>query len=141
MGIDNAEVSLTATLRAGYLDLRKGCLTRILFMNDAPGQESQALAEQRQLRDYRWDWPGEAEMMIGLLRLSCIETYVKSAIRERVPGDLLEAGAWRGGATIYPGRSTHRQPCGAGASMGTTTSPLYKAPRGILTTSSPRMGS
>ena len=102
VGSDGAEVTdLTETLRTGYLDLLKGCLTRMLFMNDAPGRDTQALAEQRHLRETGWDWPGEAETMIGLLRLNCIEMCVRSAIRDSVPGDLLEAGVWRGGATIY----------------------------------------
>jgi O-methyltransferase len=88
-------------LRAGYLDLLKLCLTRILFMNDAPGRDKEALAEQRNLREAGWDWPGEAETMIGMLRLNNIEHCVKTVVRENIPGDLLEAGVWRGGAAIY----------------------------------------
>ncbi|HEV3282084.1 MAG TPA: TylF/MycF/NovP-related O-methyltransferase, partial [Acidimicrobiales bacterium] len=69
--------------------------------NDAPGRDTEALAEQRALRESGWDWPGEAETMIGLLRLNCIEECVTSVVRRGVPGDLLEAGVWRGGAAIY----------------------------------------
>jgi hypothetical protein len=97
----NVSVDLEETIRTGYLELLKGCLTRLLFMNDAPGRDTEALAEQRSLRESGWDWPGEAETMIGLLRLNCIEECVKSVVRHGVPGDLLEAGVWRGGAVIY----------------------------------------
>lgn len=92
---------LEETLRASYLDLLKGCLTRLLFMNDAPGRDNEALAEQRRIRESGLDWPGQAETMIGLVRLDCIQACVEKAIREGVPGDLLEAGVWRGGAAIF----------------------------------------
>ena len=46
------------------------------------------------------DWPAEAETMIGLKRLDNIHECVTDVLRRGVPGDLLEAGAWRGGATI-----------------------------------------
>jgi O-methyltransferase len=98
---DHGPDDLEETLRAGYLDLLKGCLTRLLFMNDGPDRDNEALAEQRKLRESGWDWPGEAETMIGLVRLNCIEACVTAAVREGVPGDLLEAGVWRGGAAIF----------------------------------------
>jgi O-methyltransferase len=98
---DHGPNDLEETLRTGYLDLLKGCLTRLLFMNDGPDRDNEALAEQRKLRESGWDWPGEAETMIGLIRLNCIEACVTTAIREGVPGDLLEAGVWRGGAAIF----------------------------------------
>jgi O-methyltransferase len=92
---------LEGKLRAGYLNLLKGCLTRMLFMNDAPGRDKESLSEQRALRESGWDWPGEAETMIGMIRLNCIEECVATAVHDGVPGDLLEAGVWRGGAAIY----------------------------------------
>ncbi len=101
METDVVGPELEETLRAGYLNLLKGCLTRLLFMNDAPGRDNEALAEQRTLRESGWDWPGEAETMIGMVRLDNIRECVEAVIREGVPGDLLEAGVWRGGAAIY----------------------------------------
>jgi macrocin-O-methyltransferase TylF-like protien len=83
-----------------YLDLLKACLTRVLFMNDAPGRDLQELARDREIRELGWDWPDDGETMIGIPRLSCIQECVETVIREDVPGDLLEAGVWRGGAVI-----------------------------------------
>jgi O-methyltransferase len=83
-----------------YLDLLKSCLTRVLFMNDAPGREESALSKDRELRELGWDWPDEAETMIGMVRLNCIQECLETALRDEVPGDLLEAGVWRGGAVI-----------------------------------------
>jgi O-methyltransferase len=47
------------------------------------------------------DWPADAETMIGLRRLNNIQYCVEDVLRSRVPGDLIETGVWRGGATIF----------------------------------------
>lgn len=47
------------------------------------------------------DWPADAETMIGMKRLANVRACVESVIADGVPGDLIETGAWRGGATIY----------------------------------------
>ncbi|MGH3452696.1 MAG: TylF/MycF family methyltransferase [Haloechinothrix sp.] len=47
------------------------------------------------------DWPADAETMIGLRRLQNIRRCVESVLENDVAGDLIETGAWRGGATIY----------------------------------------
>lgn len=46
-------------------------------------------------------WPGTAETMIGLRRLENFGECVESALRDAVPGDVIETGVWRGGALIY----------------------------------------
>jgi O-methyltransferase len=47
------------------------------------------------------DWPAEAETMIGLKRLGNLQHCAADVLRRGVPGDLMEAGVWRGGATIF----------------------------------------
>lgn len=47
------------------------------------------------------DWPWEAETMIGLKRLDNLQTCVTDVLERGVPGDLIEAGVWRGGAAIF----------------------------------------
>lgn len=42
-----------------------------------------------------------AETMLGLRQLGHMEQCVVDVLREGVPGDLLEAGVWRGGMTIF----------------------------------------
>jgi O-methyltransferase len=47
-------------------------------------------------------WPSaDAETMVGLRRLANIRECVEAVIADEVPGDLVETGVWRGGATIY----------------------------------------
>jgi O-methyltransferase len=54
--------------------------------------------EEDRLNGY--DWPAQAKTMIGLNRLNNIESCIHSILTENIPGDFLEAGVWRGGATI-----------------------------------------
>ncbi len=82
-----------------YLDLLKLCLTRLLFMSEE-AQRNPELEAQAEIRRLGWDWPDEAETMIGMVRLDCIQQCVETVLENNVPGDLMEAGVWRGGATI-----------------------------------------
>jgi O-methyltransferase len=106
-----------------YLDLLKGCLTRDLFgqayRSLAPYSRlfavmvrwGQRLLAKRQLvlmvktsseaRAEGRDWPADAETMIGRRRLDNLEACIVDAVDRGVPGDLLEAGVWRGGACIF----------------------------------------
>lgn len=47
------------------------------------------------------DWPLLAETMVGLKRLDNLQMCVEDALQKKVPGDLIETGVWRGGATIF----------------------------------------
>lgn len=47
------------------------------------------------------DWPVFAQTMIGTARLDSLQACIDEILRARVPGDLLEAGVWRGGAAIF----------------------------------------
>jgi hypothetical protein len=78
--------------RTRYLNLMKLSLTDLLYENDQVG---------RRKRVEGWDWPSRAYTMIGLRRLNNIQYCFEQAIAQEVPGDLIETGAWRGGATIF----------------------------------------
>ena len=45
-------------------------------------------------------WPKRAYTMIGRKRLMNFEEAIRTVIKEKIPGDILEAGVWRGGACI-----------------------------------------
>jgi hypothetical protein len=46
-------------------------------------------------------WPSSAHTMIGKLRLRNIRYCVENVLANDIPGDLIETGVWRGGATIF----------------------------------------
>lgn len=52
-------------------------------------------------REQGLDWPPDAETMIGLKRLDNVQACIEGVLRDNVPGDLIEAGAWRGGCSIF----------------------------------------
>jgi O-methyltransferase len=51
-------------------------------------------------RDEGFDWPSTALTMVGRQRLHNFRTLIERALNEGVAGDVLEAGVWRGGASI-----------------------------------------
>lgn len=77
--------------REAYLNLMKLSLADLLYENKQ---------KRRAARIDGRDWPGRAYTMIGLRRMNNLQECVESALANDVPGDLIEAGAWRGGATI-----------------------------------------
>jgi O-methyltransferase len=51
-------------------------------------------------RDLGLDWPADAETMIGMQRLTSLQRCVETVLADDIPGDLVECGVWRGGASI-----------------------------------------
>ncbi len=111
-----------------YLDLMKLCLTRSAFDDGCyPGGRLAARLLAKRINDpdiqfllgredveivFRsrqdpakraegTDWPLDAETMIGEKRMDNLRSCVTEVVRGNVPGDLMETGVWRGGATIY----------------------------------------
>jgi O-methyltransferase len=96
-------------LRGSYLDLLKLCLcdlagafTRTVTWTGDRRLFSRELSGEDQLswRIDGKDWPENGLSMIGLRRLDDLQACVESVVRDRVAGDLVEAGTWRGGAAI-----------------------------------------
>jgi O-methyltransferase len=95
-------------LRAAYLDLLKlalcdltGSATTSVGAMPGKGVVSYELQGQdRRLRSAGIDWPLHGLTMVGLARLADLQSCVETVVRDRVPGDLIEAGVWRGGAAI-----------------------------------------
>jgi len=92
------------TCRDLYLDLLKKCLVNSIY-EDAPapifidGKTTSQYSSER--RRAGRDWPTKAHTMIGLHRLNNLHCLAKRVLEEGIEGDFLEAGVWRGGATIF----------------------------------------
>lgn len=104
-----------------YLDLLKRSLTNWLHADaetrDVPAEsfvrpellgafrakQLRVVQPQRfepQAREEGRDWPPTALTMIGMKRLHHLQNCVERVLRDKVPGDLIETGVWRGGACI-----------------------------------------
>jgi hypothetical protein len=83
-----------------YIELVKRCVLNSIYRDSAwirPEETASYSAERRQ--DGR-DWPVSAHSMIGRFRLDNVHACVDDVLAHDVPGDLIETGVWRGGATI-----------------------------------------
>jgi hypothetical protein len=85
-----------------YLDLLKRTLTGMVY-EDPPivTRWHTTAAYQEKIREIGYDWPQHAPCMIGLPRLDNVQHCVEQVLADNVPGDLAEAGVWRGGTTIF----------------------------------------
>lgn len=77
-----------APTSALYLDLMKRCLADAIYGED----RGRARPSTN---------PLVAHTLIGLERLDNLQLCVEEALANDVPGDLIETGVWRGGATIF----------------------------------------
>ena len=97
-----------------YLDLLRDCvgnrihdddldLMRGSFVSDAAGKlvSDQAAPVDGTLKLLGSIWPSRAHTMIGLPRLNNIRACAETVLKDRVAGDFIEAGVWRGGAVIF----------------------------------------
>ena len=106
-----------------YIDLLKKCLTMWLWdakdgsiaipvENNAKSKVKQSIQrhllgvtprkpDSRAQRLDGRDWPSLAHSMIGTKRMDNLQFCVEDVLAKNVPGDLIETGVWRGGATIF----------------------------------------
>lgn len=140
-----------------YVDLVEAAVSHSLYAYaDAvpPGTNALTRRVRRLLRRSRWvplrlrpleqsgsiegrgDWPLYAQSMIGHARLRSLRTSVETVLTDDVPGDLIEAGVWRGGACVLMrailtayGDETRKVWCAD--SFGGLPPPRHPADRGL----------
>jgi hypothetical protein len=93
---DTSEVD---RLRDCYLSLMERCLTGIIY-EDKPLKALGSEIYDPAIREVGRDWPSMAHTMIGVKRLANLRTLAENVIANRIPGDFIETGVWRGGACI-----------------------------------------
>jgi O-methyltransferase len=106
-------LAATTSLADHYLDTLKRHLTRSDYESSSEQHVPatiRSFARARGLKISRLEpgsedegtaWPETAETMIGLKRLDNLQFCIRDVIAHRISGDLIECGAWRGGATIF----------------------------------------
>jgi hypothetical protein len=91
-------------LRAAYLDLLKRSLSDSIHQwtcsTDGRIIKLSPLVEGHP-RFVGKDWPAAAETMVGLRRLDNVQKCIERVLEDNIAGDLIEAGVWRGGTTIF----------------------------------------
>jgi O-methyltransferase len=95
-------------MRRAYLELLKLSLcdlaasgsTSVGRTADGGVFSRELTGDQLRLRAAGMDWPAHGLTMVGLRRLDDLQACVESIVADGIEGDLIEAGAWRGGASI-----------------------------------------
>jgi O-methyltransferase len=95
-------------LRRAYLDVLKLALCDLAGattvsvgkLEDGSVASRELSGADLRMRAAGMDWPRQGLTMVGLNRLDDLEARVEAVVRDGVDGDLIEAGAWRGGASI-----------------------------------------
>ena len=85
-----------------YLDQLELILTGIA-KKDPPYRDGPIKYDEgyrREVRDLGLDWPTTALTMVGGKRLHNFRRLIERVIRNDIPGDIIETGVWRGGASI-----------------------------------------
>jgi len=82
-----------------YLELLKKSLTDTLFAKEPNAENPNAAIYFAGFVDHYIK--GRAVTMLPMCRLNNLQNCVATIIREGIPGDLIETGVWRGGATIF----------------------------------------
>ena len=89
-----------AEVRAEFLDRFEDYLTGF-SAQDPPAPGSVFIRDfDPAYRDEGLDWPTHALTMVGRRRLHNFRTLIERVVAEDVPGDIIETGVWRGGASI-----------------------------------------
>lgn len=87
-----------------YLDLMAKVLTNVIYRDDpimAFEYDDRGGKVTEDARADGRDWPSVAHTMVGLKRLGNLRYCLEQALADGVPGDFVETGVWRGGASIF----------------------------------------
>jgi O-methyltransferase len=81
-----------------YLELLKHSLTNTIFEREPDIDDD----EFRFTMDFATHYVNsDAVSMLPLARLNNIRNCIEGILRDEIPGDLIETGVWRGGASIF----------------------------------------
>ncbi len=86
-----------AELRRLYLDMVQRTIINTVYEDPA---QTFGTSYQPEVREIGSDWPSLAHSMIGNRRMGNLRAVCEDSIAERIPGDFIETGVWRGGACI-----------------------------------------
>jgi O-methyltransferase len=96
-GMRSAYLSL---LKLAACDLAGTSTLSVGAMPDGTVMSRELRGDARRMRAAGLDWPLHGLTMVGLGRLDDLQSCVESIVADGIEGDLIEVGAWRGGASI-----------------------------------------
>jgi hypothetical protein len=82
-----------------YIELLKKVLVNSIYCDPHTASWGEAIYAEGMRLEGR-DCPRDAHTMVGRKRLDNFQYCIETVIKENIPGDILEAGVWRGGCCI-----------------------------------------
>jgi O-methyltransferase len=98
--VDALRRSYLDLLRLTVCDLAGVATTSVGALPDGGVMARELYGDARRLRAAGMDWPLHGLTMVGLRRLEDLQACVERVVADGVPGDVIEAGSWRGGASL-----------------------------------------
>jgi O-methyltransferase len=83
-----------------YIDLLKRILTNLIYQDPNVNPPYPTVFDHS-LRAIGRDHPRDAHTMVGMARLNNLHMLAERVLETNVPGDFVETGVWRGGASIF----------------------------------------
>jgi len=96
---ESAWLALNVSHWKGVLNIAKNAVVRLLATQRLALVRCDPFNPEASSQGTRWPLFGYS--MMGLERMRNLRECVETVVREGVPGDLMEAGVWRGGGCIY----------------------------------------
>jgi hypothetical protein len=90
---------VSSSLSQRYLDLLKRTVTGTIYRPEPDHDSRDIAAFVQQFKEHYFRLGAHA--MVPLVRLDNVADCVATVVRDDVPGDLIEAGVWRGGTAIF----------------------------------------
>jgi hypothetical protein len=82
-----------------YLDLLKKSLTNTLYAAEPDADHDNELSYVEEFIQHYIQ--GTAVTMLPMARLDNLQDCIASVVADKIPGDFIETGVWRGGASIF----------------------------------------
>jgi O-methyltransferase len=103
--LERMRVAYLELLKLAVCDLAGARTMSVSRTGDTRRRDSQVKSwelepDQLALRVMGSDWPFSGLSMVGLERLDDLQACIESVVADGVEGDVIETGAWRGGASI-----------------------------------------
>jgi len=98
-------LSLLEKSQEAYLEFLKSFLTATVFnaaeFSVRPGEKIEIVPFDSGAREGGEDWTYLGDTMIGNIRMKNIWELIADVTKNNVPGDYMETGVWRGGASVF----------------------------------------